>query len=136
PGGDHAHVHAELADFPAVLLHVHSHESAESVHPHAHHHPSPHTHPGISPSSDLHHIHHHHSIRKKNNHRSEFAYHNPLSSHRGHWHSLNVFQHATPSCLVPLLPALSCLPVYVALQTFPFVSALPVSQPRAPPIVV
>jgi hypothetical protein len=52
-----------------------------------------------------------------------------------HWHAVNVCHHATPTQLASLLPTLSCLSSQVFAQTFLFIPALPVSQPRAPPML-
>jgi len=128
PGGDHAHVHAEFVDSPAVLLHAHHHE--EPMLPHAH----PHVHHEAKHSTNFHHAHHHHhSVREKKTRNSEVAYHQPGSSRGVHWHAVNAFHHATLTQLTSLLPTFSCLSSQVFTQTFLFIPALPVSQPRAPP---
>jgi hypothetical protein len=132
PGGDHAHVHAEFADSPVVLLHTHHHEpTLPHSHPHVHHEAD-----HASHGQHIHLHHHHHKITAKKNHLSEFAYHKPRSSRGVHWHVVNVFHHATPTHLAPLLPVLSRLSLPVFAQAFLFIPALPVSQPRAPPVLV
>ncbi len=133
-GGDHAHVHAEFADSPFVLLHSH-HDEPRLPHPHPHAHE--HSHPEAKHSADSQHPHHHgHStITKKSSH-PELAYHTPTSSHGGHWHALNVFHHATPTPIASLLPSFSCLPFPAFPQIFLFTSTLPFCHPRAPPMLL
>lgn len=141
-GGNHPHVHADLAASPSSFSQSHHSESVPShSHPHAHPHShaqyhQPHEHYGVEEHFKKSHSHSHphdHSAESQEHDRAEPAYRQLTLSGSGHWHTFTTLHRVSVASSASLLFISFSFPLQIFAQTFLFISTPFLHRPRAPP---